>query len=41
MAVICMRSDEAGYAPYFGVSIRELIVKVEIASIQQVSIADD
>ncbi|XP_051175538.1 nuclear pore complex protein Nup154 isoform X2 [Leptopilina boulardi] len=34
-AVICMRSDRAGYAPYLGVFLRELEDKVEIARIQQ------
>ncbi|XP_014205239.1 nuclear pore complex protein Nup155 [Copidosoma floridanum] len=34
-AVVCMRSDEAGYAPHLGVFLRELEDKVEIARIQQ------
>ncbi|XP_076649143.1 nuclear pore complex protein Nup154 [Halictus rubicundus] len=34
-AVVCMRSDEAGYAPYLGVFLRELEDKVEVARIQQ------
>ncbi|XP_034940368.1 nuclear pore complex protein Nup155 [Chelonus insularis] len=34
-AVVCMRSDQAGYAPYLGVFLRELEDKVEIARIQQ------
>ncbi|XP_058794102.1 nuclear pore complex protein Nup155 isoform X2 [Phymastichus coffea] len=34
-AVVCMRSDEAGYAPHLGVFLRELEDKVEVARIQQ------
>ncbi|KAK0174071.1 hypothetical protein PV328_007188 [Microctonus aethiopoides] len=34
-AVVCMRSDHAGYAPYLGVFLRELEDKVEVARIQQ------
>ncbi|XP_008546864.1 nuclear pore complex protein Nup155 [Microplitis demolitor] len=34
-AVVCMRSDQAGYAPYLGVFLRELEDKVEVARIQQ------
>ena len=34
-AVVCMRSDEAGYAPTLGVFLRELEDKVEVARIQQ------
>ena len=34
-AVVCMRSDQAGYAPYLGIFLRELEDKVEIARIQQ------
>ena len=34
-AVVCMRSDRAGYAPYLGVFLRELEDKVEVARIQQ------
>ncbi|XP_029032284.1 nuclear pore complex protein Nup154 [Osmia bicornis bicornis] len=34
-AVVCMRSDQAGYAPYLGIFLRELEDKVEVARIQQ------
>ena len=34
-AVVCMRSDQAGYAPRLGVFLRELEDKVEVARIQQ------
>ncbi|CAB0037630.1 unnamed protein product [Trichogramma brassicae] len=34
-AVVCMRSDQAGYAPHLGVFLRELEDKVEVARIQQ------
>lgn len=34
-AVVCMRSDQTGYAPYLGVFLRELEDKVEVARIQQ------
>lgn len=30
-----MRSDQAGYAPYLGIFLRELEDKVEVARIQQ------
>ncbi|XP_043796299.1 nuclear pore complex protein Nup154 isoform X2 [Apis laboriosa] len=34
-AVVCMRSDQAGYAPYLDIFLRELEDKVEVARIQQ------
>lgn len=34
-AVVCMRSDQAGYAPYLGIFLRELEDKLEVARIQQ------
>ncbi|OAD62095.1 hypothetical protein WN48_07748 [Eufriesea mexicana] len=34
-AVVCMRSDQVGYAPYLGIFLRELEDKVEVARIQQ------
>ncbi|XP_012285460.1 nuclear pore complex protein Nup155 [Orussus abietinus] len=34
-AVVCMRSDQAGYAPHLGIFLRELEDKVEVARIQQ------
>lgn len=34
-AVVCMRSDRIGYAPQYGVLLRELEDKVEIAKVQE------
>ncbi|XP_029678395.1 nuclear pore complex protein Nup155 isoform X1 [Formica exsecta] len=34
-AVVCMRSDQTGYAPYLGVFLRELEDKLEVARMQQ------
>ncbi|XP_012260855.2 nuclear pore complex protein Nup155 [Athalia rosae] len=34
-AVVCMRSDQVGYAPYLGIYLRELEDNVEVARIQQ------
>lgn len=34
-AVVCMRSDQTGYAPYLGIFLRELEDKLEVARMQQ------
>lgn len=34
-SVMCMRSDKIGYAPQYGVFLRELEDKVEIAKVQE------
>lgn len=34
-AVMCMRSDQVGYAPQLGVFLRELEDKIDVARIQQ------
>ncbi|XP_046432876.1 nuclear pore complex protein Nup155 [Neodiprion virginianus] len=34
-AVVCMRSDQVGYAPHLGIFLRELEDKLEVARIQQ------
>lgn len=34
-AVMCMRSDKVGYAPYLGVFLRELEDKIDIAKVQE------
>lgn len=34
-ALMCMRSDKVGYAPYLGVFLRELEDKLEVAKVQE------
>jgi len=34
-AVMCMRSDQVGYAPHLGVFLRDLEDKIDVARIQQ------
>lgn len=34
-SVMCMKSDKIGYAPQYGVFLRELEDKVEIAKVQE------
>lgn len=34
-AIMCMRSDKVGYAPYLGVFLRDLEDKMEVAKVQE------
>lgn len=34
-AIMCMRSDKIGYAPYLGVFLRDLEDKMEVAKVQE------
>lgn len=34
-AIMCMRSDKNGYAPYLGVFLRDLEDKMEVAKVQE------
>lgn len=34
-AIMCMRSDKVGYAPYLGVFLRDLEDKMEVAEVQK------
>lgn len=34
-AIMCMRSDKVGYAPYLGVFLRDLEDRMEVAKVQE------
>ncbi|KAF7285413.1 nuclear pore complex protein Nup154 [Rhynchophorus ferrugineus] len=39
-AIMCMRSDKVGYAPYLGVFLRDLEDKMEVAKVQELILDD-